>query len=266
MIDIETGNTLNISDNFICEQVNEDTALNVSLTKWRLDAIKTIVTTQTLENSEARIAALNSDIEQRRMTNVALGGVAGAVIDGIGGEDTILDGVLLGAAFGFLVSPSKVTSDPTAKIGILFVNGESLALEVNSDEYTLLQAAALKEEKHIGEPKETLSLSKEQMISILDNRRQSSIQRRFVIVFTMGMAFVLSLAAVTLGTSFISEGDQSPFTHLYAHLADIVISYGPIVFAALLVPGLLLLYWAAASQADTFIQGEDEKQAFVSAV
>ena len=77
--------------------------------------------------------------DSQRNKNVILGAAAGGVVDAmIGGDDSLINGILLGAGAGYIFTDEK--QDPKAKIAIAFKDGRSLALEVDQDELTALIA------------------------------------------------------------------------------------------------------------------------------
>lgn len=136
MKNLKTGAAMVIVGDFITPPLSPHTRIDADHYRWNLNEIASIVTTDTLESAEARAAA----VRQARTRRTLTGAVIGGVVDMASGDDGILDGVLIGAAFGYLTanSPEKIT----AKVGVIFTDGEALSLEVDAKDYTLLQTAA----------------------------------------------------------------------------------------------------------------------------
>ena len=101
-----------------------------------LSRLSGIAIADTLADDQSR-----ADKEHRRERNasMATGAVLGGLIDASSGDDGIVDGLLIGAAFGAIASGSP--RDPKARLVLVFDSGERLAVSVDADEYAQIQAA-----------------------------------------------------------------------------------------------------------------------------
>ena len=136
MRDLSTGHGLQFEGDTLRRAFDAKDRIGTDVTVWHLSEIATLVTPDTIQDAERRAR----EAQAARSRNVLLGGVAGGLLDAASGDDGILDGVLVGATFGYLTSnrPGPVT----AQVGIVFRDGTSLCVEVDRDEYTRLQTAA----------------------------------------------------------------------------------------------------------------------------
>lgn len=143
MRDISINTNLNIYGNEIIPSFRAHFDLMGTIKIWDLNQITSILTVDSLKNDELRKKEIH---RRRKRSNILLGAVVGGLMDASEGDDSILDGVLIGAAFGAIATGSP--SDPRAQIGILFQDGGTLSLDVSKEEYTLLQTAYAKAQEH----------------------------------------------------------------------------------------------------------------------
>lgn len=134
MKNIENGMYLSLHESEIIPKLTGSQDTSKPITVWNLNALETIVTTDTIKDSEERN---RQAYKKRRSSNMIMGAVVGGVIDGSSGGDSIIDGVLIGAVFGGLATGSP--SNPKAQIGLIFKGGSTLSLEVDKEEYNLIQ-------------------------------------------------------------------------------------------------------------------------------
>lgn len=117
----------------IRKTVDRHTDLSKLQTQWNLRSLVNIITNDTLQADQARLAArYKRDIA----INIVLGTIAGGVLGGMVGNNLIIIGVLMGAAFGAIATNKR---KPVAEVGLIFVDGESIAVEVDKREYNILQ-------------------------------------------------------------------------------------------------------------------------------
>jgi hypothetical protein len=164
--------------------VNKDVPLDAKLPTYNLNQITRFVTSSSIEHAKAR----NEAIRQDRNRNIAAGALAGGVMDGLSGDDSVLDGVLFGALVG--ASVSQRTSEPTAQVGLIFADGESLSLEVDEKGYNQLQTIALSAKPNKDIPTITTDrLSKSQINAILDDIASSKMNNgifKGIVIATLG--------------------------------------------------------------------------------
>ena len=136
MIDLDSKAKLCIKGSVLVPEqgINENTHLAATIREWNLLSLAAIITTDTLVDDSARQEALH---KTRRTQNILMGGVVGGLLDSESGDDTIADGVLLGAVFGSICTGDA--NNPTAQMGLVFRDGTSLAVEVDRSEFTRLQ-------------------------------------------------------------------------------------------------------------------------------
>lgn len=127
----------------IRKKVGRQTDLSKLQTQWNLSNLVNIITNDTLQNDQSRIdAQYKRDIA----INMMLGAITGGVIDNMIGDDSIINGVLIGTAFGAIATNKK---NPVAQVGLIFTDGESIAVEVDKHEYSTLQTFCIGNLKQI---------------------------------------------------------------------------------------------------------------------
>lgn len=127
----------------IRKAVDRHTDLSKSQTQWNLRGLVNIITNDTLQSDQTRV-----DAEYKRdiAMNMMLGAITGGVLDGMVGDDSIVNGVLVGTAFGAIATNKR---KPVAQVGLVFVDGESVAVEVDKREYNILQTFCIQNLKQI---------------------------------------------------------------------------------------------------------------------
>lgn len=117
----------------IRKTVDRHTDLSKLQTQWNLRSLVNIITNDTLQADQARLAArYKRDIA----INIVLGAIAGGVLGGMVGNNLIIISVLIGVALGAIATNKR---KPVAEVGLIFVDGESIAVEVDKREYNILQ-------------------------------------------------------------------------------------------------------------------------------
>ncbi len=137
MINLARQTELVIAQNSLRAPIGSYTPLTAIIPEWDLKQLDTILTVDSLKDDETRKRAIHN---RHRTSNTVLGAVVGGLLDASSGDDSIIDGVLLGAAFGAVCTSSP--SDPKAQVGLLFSDGSHLSVEVDKSEYTQLQTMA----------------------------------------------------------------------------------------------------------------------------
>lgn len=135
MRDIVTDREYWIDGDELVPVVTKSTPLEGELEIWNLRSLVMLITADKIRDDTFRKEVL---ARIKRARRAAGGAVFGGFIDALSGDEGILDGVLLGAAFGAL-SPVGL-DDPKATVGLLFSDGSYLVAEVDRCEYELLQA------------------------------------------------------------------------------------------------------------------------------
>lgn len=196
MINLSNGKSLELAGGKIREKRSPQSSLSKPCKTWDLAHLDLIVTSDTLEDDQKRKAI---EHKKRRNGNVVMGAIVGGLIDGSDGDDSILDGVLLGAAFGAIATSSPGAA--TAKVGLLFSDNESLTVEVDSNEYSQLQTIAEQNARRgqfpEGSTVTTVSPTKNDMDDVLRDRAfgQLKIMFIFAIMIALGTSVFASLAS-----------------------------------------------------------------------
>ena len=184
MIDLSSGHSLVISGNQLRKAFDKNTLLTSEIKCWDLLTIEAILTVDTLQDDQKRQEVLH---RQRKRSNMLTGAVLGGLLDAGNGDDSIIDGVLIGAAFGSICTSSA--RDPKAQIGLLFSDGEHLSLEVDKHEYSRLQTIVASNQKKgviQAESSKTRSLDSSEVGDILSKRSISS----FMLKMMMGIMII----------------------------------------------------------------------------
>lgn len=213
MRNLETGATMIEADGFLTEELSALSRIDVPRCRWSLAQIASIVTTDTLASAQARADAVRQARTRRTLTGAAIGGAVDFTI----GNDSILDGVLLGAAFGYLTSDSP--QQITAKVGIIFNDGEALSLEVTAREYTLLQTAA---HQALAQPEadRTRPAQTNYEVGLYDaedilGRRQHG-EARSLLLLAIGGSCAMGFATIIISTVLrMQGGDPSPVARVF---------------------------------------------------
>lgn len=184
MRNIELQTSMKISGKKLKPLLNASTPITIQIREWNLDQLETILTVDSVDDYEKRKKALH---QRRRTKNMLLGGVVGGLIAN-SGDDSIVDGVLLGAAFGAICTSSP--EEPKAQVGLLFSDGSHLAVEVNKDEYTQLQTLSVSSHRQDVENFQSAfrdrSLTTSEVNSILNDRATNAFIRRIILAIIIG--------------------------------------------------------------------------------
>lgn len=207
MINLANGSTLELIDNQIREKRCSQSSLLRACKVWDLNHLDLIVTSDTLEDDRKRKAL---EHKKRRNNNIAMGAIAGGMIDGLSGEDSILDGVLIGAAFGAIGTSGP--GEATAKVGLLFSDNESLTVEVDSEEYSRLQTVAklnARAKRFPKGPSMTKKLAtKEEMDGVLRDRAFGQLKVLLIAAFVMAIGSSFLGAMASSGPSTTAEATE----------------------------------------------------------
>lgn len=254
MKNLETGATMIEAGGFLTEQLSAASRIDAPRYRWNLAEIASIVTTDTLASAVARDAA----VRQARTRRTLTGAVIGGAVDFTMGNDSILDGVLLGAAFGYLTSdsPQKIT----AKVGIIFNDGEALSLEVDATEYALLQTAA---HRSLAKPaggsnpsRTSYAVNLYDAEDVLGKRRHKDAIA--IMIFAIGGGFFMGFASIILRAVLGMKGAE-------ASLFDRIILTG---VPYLIWPAIAMVVFGAIyavfpfEKLESFLLDDAERQAF----
>lgn len=250
MRNIESQRPMKIFREKLNPLLNASTPITITIREWDLAQLETILTVDSLKDDEARKRALH---KRRRNSNMLLGAVVGGLIDADSGDDSIVDGVLLGAAFGAICTASPEA--PKAQVGLLFRDGSHLAVEVNKDEYTQLQTL-VSSNKHeaIDESK---SAFKDRYLT--DSEVDSILRDRATNAFIKGALSALLIAAMPSLFSFLLE-----IMNPEQMLPDLFFSILPYVS----IVGFIIVFigsYSSTRRIESFLMG-DEEQEFYSAL
>lgn len=140
--EIESGLSYSIKDGCLWrhQSVRESGA---PIIEYRLDRVKKVVTIDSIGEDQKRSIEEQKDSEAQRIQNrgerVLLGAALGAGMDALSGDDSIVDGMLLGGLFGYASAGSSANARaPVAHIVICFSDGEKLPLIVDQKAMSLL--------------------------------------------------------------------------------------------------------------------------------
>jgi len=157
--------------------------LDDSITSWNLKALEKIIVIDSIGADAARREAA---FERRRSNNIFTWAIIGGLADASNGEDSALDGALLGGLFG--AATTSGSGDPEARVLLIFTNGDKLGLVVNQDE--LLKIMEVNQDDVIG-GMSTNPLTDEQKRMVLNERKSAHLYKFYI------------YAAVLMGALFI---------------------------------------------------------------
>ena len=197
---LPSGKKLDLSGGKIREKNSPHTSLSNNCRTWDMAHLDLIVTSDTIEDDRKRKAI---EHKKRRNGNVVMGAIVGGLIDGSDGEDSILDGVLLGATFGAIATSGPGAA--AAKVGLLFSDNESLTVEVDSNEYSHLQTIAEQNARHGQFPEgpsvKTISPTKDDMEIALRDRAVDQLKKLLIAAFVIALGSSVVAAMVSSGPS-----------------------------------------------------------------
>jgi outer membrane lipoprotein SlyB len=203
MINLSNGTNLKLGDNLIREIRDPESDLTKPVSTWSLAHLELIVTTDSLADDKKRKAI---EYKKRQKENAIVGAVVGGMLDGSDADDSILDGLLLGAAFGAVATsgPEK----PMAKVGLVFSDGNTLSVKVNSKEYSRLQSIAARNAKNGKYPKNgavrKVFPTKDDMDGALKVRAITQLKKYLI----AGFVIALGTALVGAWVSSVHGGGQ----------------------------------------------------------
>lgn len=217
MINLTTKKELKIQRKLLLETIGHKTPLSATIKEWDLIQLETLMTVDSLRDDETRKLATHKN---RKRKNIALGAVIGGVIDASAGDDSIVDGILLGALFGAFSTSSP--TNPKAQVALIFSDGAHLAVEVSKDEYTQLQVFAKanqgKNTEGCSSSTKERKLNASEVNMILNRRSVLSAGARSLMALTTTMISLLAFkyftsepepTAVTVSSMFSSMFDYS---------------------------------------------------------
>lgn len=125
IVDAITGKPLHLNQGALTTYLSLIGNLDQAIECYDLSQLVSLEHIETLENNKLRIDA---DHSHRSRNNIVLGAIVGGLIDYSLGSDSVFDGLFLGAAAGWFLSPGK--TEPTAHVMLHFSAGERLGLNV----------------------------------------------------------------------------------------------------------------------------------------
>lgn len=243
MIDLESKAKLKIvGKKLVLEwSMSRHTPLTFVVTEWDLEALQTIVVTDTSANDKRRRDAKHAtDVRDSAVTGAVIGGV----VDASSGDDGIVDGVLIGALFGAVSAgaPGK----ETAHIGLIFSDGSSLPVEVDRSEFTRLQTILAAKNvtstgRSAGAGRTERKLSKSEIESILNARSSEKVGDIMAAVFSV-------LAVSMLIVAYVKE----------FHGSTTIMGLGAILTATIAATAIGLKRYPSTRQVRNLLRGDDE--------
>jgi hypothetical protein len=173
------------------EVIDSDTNLNGTISTWNLSALDSINVIDSINDNKTRKEIA---FQRKRKNNVITWAVIGGILDASSGDDSILDGVLLGGLFGLASSGSA--EEPEASILLTFTNGDKLGLIVNKTE--LLKLMEIPQQENIIDGKSVKVLSKKEQNQVIESRRSNELTNQLVKV-------MLGMVAIGIFNLFFGE-------------------------------------------------------------
>ena len=238
----------------IRKSVSKDTDVSGLQTVWNLGNLVNIVTHDSLLDDEVRV-----DAEYKRdiAMNMLLGAATGGLIDGMVGSDTIIDGVLIGTAFGAIATNKRKA---VAQIGLIFADNESIAVEVDKQQYNILQTFCIENLKKIQDKQEfepTL-----QKVEYNDNELDTVGSARKTMKILMSIVMVAGIGFYFLTNNFLfgtfssnNVGNGS----LGEQANQAMINVMPVVFLVLITGLLLKTVFDSTRKNSDFIHEKNKK-------
>ncbi|AGQ12288.1 hypothetical protein ABTC85_15495 [Acinetobacter baumannii] len=191
------------------EVLDSKTNLNGTVASWNLKALDSIHVIDSINDDQKRNEIA---FKRKRKNNVITWALIGGVLDASSGEDSILDGVLLGGLFGYASSGS--VEKPEASILLTFTNGDKLGLYVNQNE--LLKIMEVQQEDNLIDGKKIGNLTVEQQQIVIESRRNDEF-------FNQLLAAVIMLIGIGLFNFLFGEDVKQEVTHgaLLLYIANI---------------------------------------------
>lgn len=192
--------SLNLGEHYalIQEIIDSDTNLNGTIATWNLKALDSINVIDSINDDKQR---KEIEFKRRRKNSVITWAVIGGVVDASSGDDSILDGVLLGGLFGYISSGS--VKDPKASILLTFTNGDKLGLIVN--QIDLLRIMEVPQDANLIDGKTVRILSSTEQNCVVESRRSKE--------FFKSMVFG-ALGIVSIGLfNLMFADDLKEFSH-----------------------------------------------------
>ncbi|MDN5477410.1 MAG: hypothetical protein L0G48_02715 [Staphylococcus equorum] len=176
--------TFNLSEHSasIQEVIDSDTSLNGTVSTWNLSALDSINVIDSINDDKHR---KEIEFKRKRKNNVITWAVIGSILDASSGDDSILDGVLLGGLFGLASSGSP--KDPEASILLTFTNGDKLGLIVNKTE--LLKLMEVPQQENLIDGKTVRILSNTEQNQVIESRRSNEFTNQLVMIM-LGMVAI----------------------------------------------------------------------------
>lgn len=207
MIDLSNGRELGIAKNQLRRSLSGEMRIDAAIEAWDLTQLDTMLTIDSLADDEKRKKIIAS---QRKKNNIGLGALVGGIIDASSGEDSIVDGVLLGAAFGAVCSSSA--SNPRAQVGLLFKDGSHVSVDVDKNEYTQLQTqVASNKLNNVGFSSPACikrPLTRDEIDYILDARSSNALLLGLAVVFLLMLAPSLMINVFFPSMNYLVDMDR----------------------------------------------------------
>lgn len=244
MIDLGSRNVLTIDGKKLVLEwsMSRHTPLTFVVTEWNLDALRTIVVTDTSADDKRRRDAKHAaDVRD----GAAAGAVIGGVVDASSGDDGIADGVLIGALFG--AACAGAPGKETAHIGLIFSDGSSLPVEVDRSEFTRLQTILAAKNvtgtgRSAGAGRTERRLNKSEIESILDARSSDKAGDIMAAVFAV-------LAVSMLIVAYLKDFSGSPT----------MMEVGAILTATVVAAAIGIKRYPSTRQVHNLLRGDDER-------
>lgn len=225
----------NSDDTAIVETISSGTRIHPDtvIRQWDLTKLEKMFVGDSLESSKRR-----NETEHRTQlgTNIAAGAALGGLLDASNGDDSIVDGIILGGAAGAFMTSDE--DEEEAKIGLIFSDGEILNLNVDMDEFTII-GSRLTSNKikgvNTGASMTKRQLRREDIELIHDKRRTSKGMSNFLI-------FIMALAGLTLAPTILLPENLHP---------GIISTVGGVSAT------ILGLYLLSRNDGDIFNEGDD---------
>jgi hypothetical protein len=247
----------------VIQNISARLSLDAKVCAYDMNQAVHMVTSDTLDDDRMRQHIQN---RKKRSGNILLGAVMGGLIDGSHGDDSVLDGIIVGAAFGAICSSNS--ADPRAKIGLIFADGETLTLSVDKEEYAQLNTHMAKNQilpAALSQSKCERPLTLVEKNSVLCDRMLSSLlkkgmQAMLIAFICLFPSYISMLSEVLfLGSEFPDNGGLTFFTELI-NLQDHAFyeDYTRVVISVFLIYAFsLFLHYARASDYSAYLRDNE---------
>ena len=239
----------------IRKSVSKDTDVSGLQTVWNLGNLVNIVTHDSLLDDEVRV-----DAEYKRdiAMNMLLGAATGGLIDGMVGSDTIIDGVLIGTAFGAIATNKRKA---VAQIGLIFADNESISVEVDKQQYNILQTFCIENLKKIQDEQvleptlQKVEYNDSEIDAVGSARKTIKILAGITMAVALGGYFFANNVVLNTFSSSNNVGNNS----LGEQANQAMINVMPVVFLVLITGLLLKTVFDSTRKNSDFIHEKNKK-------